>query len=265
MGVKIIIIFIVLSQLLFSCGKKTDQKKWLTSKTESSNNAKRSFDSTTVYQSDNLMIRKVSDQIYEHTSFLNSSDSGRLSCNGIIILNKDEAVIFDTPTNDQTAVELLEYLRYEMNLVITAIVATDWHDECLGGLGVFHRYGVRSHASKQTIKLAKLYGSVVPQQGFEEELVLNIGKKKVLLEYVADGRGGGNTIGYSPDDKLIFGGCLIKSFGSKKENLTLVTKKAWIETICRIKTKYPDVKKVVPGRGESGGLELLDYTINLCI
>jgi len=30
-----------------------------------------------------------------------------------------------------------------------------------------------------------------------------------------------------------------------------------------VKEKYPKVKTVIPGHGQTGGIELLDYTINL--
>lgn len=196
---------------------------------------------------------------------METDDSGKVPCNGMIVVSSDEAVIFDTPTSDQTSIELLDYLRYQRNWVINAIVATDWHTECLGGLAVFHKYGVSSYASNQTIKLAKAYKAVVPQQGFENHLVIEVGEKKVYLEYLGEGHASGNIVGYFPEDKLIFGGCLIKAVGTKKENLESVNKKAWSETIYKIKMKYPELKKVIPGDGTSGGPELLDYTMNLFI
>ena len=50
------------------------------------------------YKSDTLEIIKVSDQVYQHISFLDIPDYGKFPCNGLIFYDGGEAVIFDTPT-----------------------------------------------------------------------------------------------------------------------------------------------------------------------
>ena len=57
--------------------------------------------------------------------------------------------------------------------------------------------------------------------------------------------------------------CLIKEAKAGKDNLAEANVKAWPETVRKVKKKYPKVKKIIPGHGELGGIELLDYTIGL--
>jgi len=64
-------------------------------------------------------------------------------------------------------------------------------------------------------------------------------------------------------DNVLFGGCLVKEVGAGKGNLEEANPTAWPESVRNVKAKYPDVKMVVPGHGAWGGIELLDYTINL--
>ena len=56
---------------------------------------------------------------------------------------------------------------------------------------------------------------------------------------------------------------MIKSQGASKGNLEDANTAQWSQTVRNVKAKFPSVKKVIPGHGDSGGVELLDYTIEL--
>ncbi len=70
-------------------------------------------------------------------------------------------------------------------------------------------------------------------------------------------------VGYFPKEKAMFGGCLIKEMNATKGYLGDANVKTWSATVEKVKAKYPDAKIVIPGHGEIGGEELLDYTIKL--
>jgi len=72
-----------------------------------------------------------------------------------------------------------------------------------------------------------------------------------------------NTVGYFPFEDIMFGVCLIKEFGSGKGNLEEANVEDWSEKVRKVREKYPDVKKNIPGHGKISGIELLDYTIHL--
>lgn len=61
----------------------------------------------------------------------------------------------------------------------------------------------------------------------------------------------------------MFGGCLIKEINASKGYLGDANVQAWAATVKKVKKAYPNVKTVIPGHGEIGGKELLDYTITL--
>ena len=69
-------------------------------------------------------------------------------------------------------------------------------------------------------------------------------------------------IGYFPEDKAIFGGCLIKEIDASKGYLGDANVNAWSETIEKIRQKYPEVEIVIPGHGSTGGKELLPRPIS---
>ncbi|WP_407428784.1 subclass B1 metallo-beta-lactamase [Arcticibacter sp.] len=216
-----------------------------------------------IYESENLTIRKISNHVYEHTSYLNSEDFGKVPCNGMIVLNHQEAIIFDTPANEESTVELINYFITQRAIKIKAVIATHFHTDCVVGLNTFHQHQIPSFANFKTIELAKSVNSPVPQNGFTNYKEFTIGDYKVIAEFIGEGHTKDNIIGYFPKENMMFGGCLIKEVGSEKGNLEDANIKAWSSTVEKLKTKYPHVTTIIPGHGRTGGPELLDYTIKL--
>jgi metallo-beta-lactamase class B len=213
--------------------------------------------------SEELKIKKLNEHSYIHISYLNTESFGKVSCNGMIIIDNNEALIFDTPTNDSVSGALINWIQKNLKCEVKGVVATHFHGDCLGGLDEFHRKKIPSYASNETIRLAKAQNNPIPQNGFDTHLELKVGKRKVFNTFHGEGHTADNVISYFPDEKVLFGGCLIKSKGAKKGNLEDANIKEWSTTVSKIKEKYPDVKIVIPGHGAYGKQELLDYTISL--
>lgn len=216
-----------------------------------------------VYQSETLLINKISEHVYEHTSFMDVKEFGKVSCNGMVVASGNEVIILDTPADDETSRELIEWVTQSQKCKITAVVPTHYHADNLGGLNEFHRQGIPSYAYNKTIRMAKEFTLPIPQHGFDKSMDLKVGNEKVHVEFFGEGHTRDNIVGYFPSGDILFGGCLIKESGAGKGNLAESNVKAWSEAVRKIKKKYPDVKKIIVGHGKSGGIELLDYTINL--
>lgn len=219
-----------------------------------------------IYKTDDLVIHRLSNNVYVHETFLQTQSFGRVACNGMIVLNENQAVVFDSPSNNESSKKLIEFVTGKLNCKINAVVATHFHADCVGGLKAFHDNSIPSYANQQTIEILKRMkheSSVLPQKGFEHSLTLKVGKEKIYAEFFGEGHTKDNIIGYFPKGRAIFGGCLIKEVGAKKGNLDDANVQTWSETVSKLKQKYSNIEIVIPGHGRSGGIELLDYTIKL--
>lgn len=218
-----------------------------------------------LHNSEKLIIEKITDHVYLHTSFLNTESFGRVPCNGMIVVNGDEAVVFDTPTDHESSKELIRFINEKISKNLVGVVATHFHSDCVGGLETFHQNKISSYASDRTIKLLKNKESdnLIPTNSFGDLLELAVGDKKVYAEFFGAGHTMDNVIGYFPHQDVIFGGCLIKEVGAGKGNLEDADVKEWSETVRKIKTRHPNLTTVIPGHGKPGGTELLDYTIEM--
>jgi metallo-beta-lactamase class B len=250
--------------LLFSCKNSSTKQKQANGISTSETNTLFN-DSAIVYKSDNLIIQQLSNHVYQHISFLNTNDFGKVACNGMIVINENEAIVFDTPAGDTSSGELINYLTSGRNYKINAIIPTHFHEDCVGGLEKFNENNIPSYASGKTTELLKNKGRKFsrPIKIFADSLTLNVGNKKVYVEYFGEGHTKDNVIGYFPEDNAVFGGCLIKEVDATKGFLEDANVTAWPETVRRLKQKYPQIKIVIPGHGKSGGTELFDYTIKL--
>ncbi|WP_106791227.1 subclass B1 metallo-beta-lactamase [Aquimarina sp. Aq78] len=213
--------------------------------------------------SEELQIKKLNEHSYIHTSYLNTESFGKVPCNGMIIIDNNEALIFDTPTNDSVSGALINWIQKNLKSEVKGVVATHFHDDCLGGLKEFHKRKISSYASNKTIRLAKNKNYTIPQNGFDTRLELKVGNREVFNTFHGEGHTSDNVISYFPDEKVLFGGCLIKSKGAKKGYLGDANTEEWSTTVSKIKEKYPKVEIVIPGHGAHGGQELLEYTISL--
>lgn len=212
------------------------------------------------YKSEVLTIERISGNVFQHISYLETKSLGTVACNGMIYINGNEAIVFDTPTNEKASSELINWIGEKD---IKAVVVTHFHIDCLGGLNEFHSNGVKSFATNQTIQLAKEdKREILPQKGFDKEHKFRIGKEDVLIKYFGQGHTKDNIVGYIPNEKVLFGGCLVKSLNAPKGNLADANTEDWSKTVEKIKSEFTEIKNVIPGHGKSGSTELLDFTIN---
>ena len=215
------------------------------------------------YETKTLKVDQLTEHTFQHITYLQTESFGKVACNGMIVIADGEAIIFDTPNTDEESDELIKWIENELNCTVKAVVATHFHTDCLGGLNAFHARNIPSYAYIKTLELAASNKSPIPQNGFTNPLELSVGNKTVLLDYLGEGHTLDNSIGYFSADKVLFGGCLIKSLGAGKGNLEDANIAEWPETVSKLKAKYAKANTIVPGHGSVGDKALLDFTIAL--
>jgi metallo-beta-lactamase class B len=245
--IKIVFFAIALSIAFFNCHSKTQT----------------AFQPREVYKTSTLIITQLTRSTFQHTSYKQTNDFGNVPCNGLVVQNGSETIVFDTPTNDSSAAELIRWIQDSLHCSINAIIPTHFHDDCLGGLQAFHEKNIPSYAYYKTIELAKAGNYVIPRNSFQDSLSLKVGNENIYVKFFGEGHTKDNVVGYYPAEQVLFGGCLIKELEASKGYLGDANEKDWSGTVKKIKDRYPEVKVVVPGHGEYGNQRLLDYTIQL--
>lgn len=211
----------------------------------------------------NIDIQKISDNAFVHISYLIIPNYGKFGCNGLVYVNNGEAIIFDTPVDKVASKQLINWVEKELKATIKGIVVNHFHVDCLGGLEYFHSRNIPSYALKRTFELAKADSVALPMNTFEEKIVIPVGNTTVESVFLGEGHTRDNTVGWIADEKILFGGCMVKSLGASKGNIRDANIKEWANTVQKVKDKYANVETVIPGHGKIGDVSLLDYTIEL--
>jgi metallo-beta-lactamase class B len=202
--------------------------------------------------------------IWRHVTYMAMEEWGMVPANGLIVVDGEHAVMIDTPwTPGQTAI-LLDWVEKDLKAKVEAVVVGHHHVDCLGGLSEAHRRGIASISLNRARELALAEGIEAPKETFTTTRQIMVGKRELELFYPGAGHTVDNIVTWIADEKVLFGGCLVKSGDARALGyIKEADLAAWPATLAKVKARYPEARLIVPGHGDPGGWELLDNTLRL--
>jgi metallo-beta-lactamase class B len=209
----------------------------------------------------NISLTKISEKTY----LLQSSYScnGRLDCNHLLIVDDKEVVLVNTPATDSLTSIMLNCIIKKFNKKVNRVIVSHFHDDSSGGLKEVSRRGITSYGLDKTKDLLQPIGKNI-DVAFKDSLKIPLQTLTLELFYFGPGHSVDNIVVWIPDDKVLFGGCLVKSLKAQdKGNIKDADLKAWTETVQKVKDRCKDAQFVIPGHSEYGDAALLDHTIKL--
>ena len=210
-----------------------------------------------------LEIRQITENIFVHISPIILDNGARYPCNGMIYISNGEALVMDTPLSDSLSNVLIDWIENVKSAQVKGVVINHFHVDCNGGLNSFHKRNIPSYSLQLTHDLSEKEGNSTATNTFSDSLKLIIGENEVYNYSFGAAHTSDNIISWVPSEGTIFGGCQVKSIGAGKGNLADANVSEWPATIEKILTTLADYKIIIPGHGDYGGAELLEYTIEL--
>jgi metallo-beta-lactamase class B len=216
--------------------------------------------------SDDIELIQLSPKAYVHVSVSEIEGFGKVSSNGLILVDNKKAFLFDTPiTNEQTET-LVAFIANSLHAEVSEFIPTHWHNDCMGGLEYLRKQGVKSYANQMTIDIAKKEGLPLPEQAFSDSLSLKLSNTEFNCYYLGEGHSTDNIVVWIPSEKILFAGCMVQNMQSNRlGNLSDANVAEWPETIRKVIDKFQSAEIVIPGHGQIGGKELLTHTQKLLI
>lgn len=209
----------------------------------------------------NIGITQLTDKAYLiQTSF---AVNGQLDCNHLLVVDTKDIVLVNTPVNDSLTKILLSCIEKKFKRKVSKVIVSHFHDDSSGGLHEISKCGINSFGLNKTQNLLK------PQKrfidfAFMNFLTLELQTTQLDLFYPGAGHTIDNVVLWLPDEKILFGGCLIKSLDAKdRGNIKDADLKVWPVTVELVKNRYKDAKIVIPGHGEIGDSSLFEHTIQI--
>ena len=180
-----------------------------------------------------MEVVRLSERVYMHVSRYEMPPFGLVSANGLILVDKGEAFLLDTPwTVAQTA--------------------------------AVQRRGIPSYAYEETIAIAGQKGLPRPEHGFADTLTLKLHALEARCVYLGGGHSTDGIFIWIPAEKLLFPGCMVKDGqATNLGNTEDADVRAWPVTMDKALAAFPEARIVVPGHGRPAGPELLRHTRDL--
>lgn len=211
-----------------------------------------------------LKVKKLSDNVYQHISFKRVEPWGIVDASGLVVINGTEAHMIDTPWTTQGTKELIEWIEAK-GLTLKNTVVTHFHEDASGSLPLLNELKIKTYATSLTNKLLKsnqkeTSSDEITSNAFE--LVDGV----VSVFYPGAGHTEDNIVVWLPKEKILFGGCFVKSLRNKHLGyIGDAVISEWSSSIQKVINRYPDIKLVVPGHGNVGDVSLLTHTQKLAL
>ncbi|HQH66615.1 MAG TPA: subclass B1 metallo-beta-lactamase [Clostridia bacterium] len=222
------------------------------------------FAQTKIKVSDDIELIQLSPKAYVHVSVSEMKGFGKVSSNGLVLVDGNKAFLFDTPVTNEQTETLVTFIADSLHATVIGFVPNHWHEDCMGGLAYLNKKKIKSYANQKTIDIAKEKGLPIPKKSFKDSLSLKLNDVEIDCYYFGGGHTTDNIVVWIPSEKILFAGCMVKEMRSTGlGNLSDADVKAWPSTIQKVIDKFPSAEVVIPGHGQYGGRELLIHTQEL--
>ncbi|TAE17096.1 MAG: BlaB/IND/MUS family subclass B1 metallo-beta-lactamase [Bacteroidetes bacterium] len=210
-----------------------------------------------------LEIKHLRGDFYVYTTY-QSYRNMRVPSNGLYLITKKGAVIIDSPWDTTQCQPLLEAIEKRHQKKVVLCIATHFHADRTGAFPIFRRQGIKTFASQKTDSLSKARGEQRPEFTFAQDTTFQVGEYKFQTYFAGEGHSTDNIVVWFPKDKVLHGGCLIKSTEAEDLGYTGdANVKAWRGTIENLLKKYPKTNAVITGHQKWDKRKALHHTLKL--
>ena len=206
----------------------------------------------------------------------------------IAVMDNGDILIVDTPYSPKAMEDELNWITKKFGKRNIQAINTHFHVDRLGGNEALVKANIPIYGSDLTLNEISNKGQrsilqtaswvkdenlrnyylnfkyFAPTKIFDAKngLTLKYGGEKAIVKYYGAGHSVDNLVVYLPEKKVLFAGCMIiakenESIGNTSDGDIF----EWKNTISKINTNNIDL--VIPGHGETGGIDLISHTLDL--
>ena len=206
-----------------------------------------------------MEIRPLTEGVYLHTSYGDVPGYGLYPSNGQVVVVEDDAYIIDTPWPEADTDKLIAWIE-QQGLQLVASLSTHFHSDRTSGIPTLNKAGVTTYASTMTNQLLAEHGKELAAVGFDPDGFWLL-KDRIYAWHPGAGHSLDNVVVWLPEQKLLVGGCLVRSLETNSMGNTADGDiEEWPRSIQSVETAHPDISIVVPGHGLPGNADLLKHT-----
>lgn len=131
--------------------------------------------------------------------------------NAMYLVTNKGVVLFDTPWDERYYQPLLDSIWKKHHQKVTMCISTHFHKDRTGGLKYYRSKGIKTFTTYQTDSLSKMHDENRAQFLMSNDTTFHIGRYSFQTYYPGPGHTIDNIVILFPNEKLLYGGCFIKS------------------------------------------------------
>ena len=210
-----------------------------------------------------LIITQLTGDFYVYTTF-NEYKGSRIPANGTYLVTNAGVVLFDTPWDTTQFQPLLDSIRIKHHQRVVLCLATHFHEDRTGGLDYYRRQNIKTYTTRQTDNLSKASGKPRAEFLISRDTTFTIGQYSFQTYYPGHGHTPDNIVIWFEKQKILHGGCLIKSTEDHDlGNLGDADVTKYATTVKNVMAKCRNPKFVVPGHSGWSSVESLSHTLKM--
>lgn len=213
-----------------------------------------------------LRISQLTDNVYIYTTWKTYDDKPPVTypANGMYVVTQDGVIMIDSPFDTTQFQPLLDSINARHHQEVVMCIATHSHDDRSAGLEYYSQQGIKTYTSWQTDEISKKNKEKRAQYLFTSDTTFTVGGCNFQTYYPGAGHSPDNIVIWFDKEKILYGGCFIKSTESKElGNLKDADVKTWKASAEKVAKKFPDCKYIIPGHYSWENINSLKHTQKL--
>ncbi len=210
-----------------------------------------------------LKISHLTGDFYVFTTY-NEYKGNRISANGMYLLTNMGAVLFDSPWDSTQFQPLLDSIRIRHNQPVVLCLATHFHEDRTAGLDYYRRQSIKTFTTRQTDELSRKRGMKRAEFLMNSDTVFTVGQYSFQTYFPGHGHTPDNVIVWFKKERILYGGCLVKSVDDATlGNLADASSADYATTIENVVRTCRKPKHIIPGHNSWQNTHSLQHTLNM--
>jgi metallo-beta-lactamase class B len=210
-----------------------------------------------------LKITPLTGEFYVFTTY-NSYKGSLISANGMYLVTNEGVVMFDTPWDTTQFQPLLDSIKTRHGKNVILCISSHFHDDRTAGLQYYSQQGIKTYTTRLTDELSRQRGVKRAEFLIDKDTAFVVGQYSFQTYYPGQGHSPDNIIIWFEKEKILYGGCLIKSVGFHDlGNLADANVREYATTIEHVKVKCKKPQYIIPGHGDWINTHSLDHTLKM--
>jgi metallo-beta-lactamase class B len=210
-----------------------------------------------------LNISRLTGDFYVFTTY-NMYKGARIPANGLYVVTNKGVIMIDSPWDTTQYQPLLDSIWSRHNQKVVLCIATHFHEDRTGGLEYYRQQGIKTYTTKLTDELSAKKGMKRAAFLIDRDTAFKIGQYSFETIYPGQGHAPDNIVIWFEKEKILYGGCLIKSVADETlGNLGDANTKEYATTLKNVQQKCKNPKYIIPGHNDWTDTRSLEHSLEM--